>query len=176
MKIYILLILVIIFIYLFLKIMKEGYDAPSLTDTVSKCKNGNKKYIYKNNGLNRWYKQNDIQNIIKNMNNLDFNDNSCSKTIPLKKYHPKKKYFQNGKSNLSNDNIRLMDPCDFYGGVNPITNNKCIENFINQLETEYINNSMNDKKLLSFDDKIYLTVCSAFFVYLLFQVSNKYKL
>lgn len=175
MNLYVLFILVIIFLMLLSFIKKEGYSTATLDDTVSTCNDGSKKYIYKNNGLTHWYNETEIQDILKNINNLDFNDNSCTKTLPLKTFHPKKTYFDYDYSNLSNDNIRLMNPCEFYNGKNPITNNTCIETFINNMENEYINNQENEKKL-SLDDKIYLTICSAFFVYLLFQVSNRYNM
>lgn len=175
MNLYILLFLVIISLILLLFIKKEGYSNPTLTDTISTCNDGTKKYIYKNNGLSHWYTQTEIQNLLKNMNSLDFNDNSCTKTLPLKRFNPKKIYLQYNYSNLSNDNIRLMNPCEFYNGKNPITNNTCIETFINNMENEYINNEENEKKL-SLDDKIYLTICSAFFVFLLFQASNKHNM
>jgi hypothetical protein len=164
----------------------------SLIDTNKNIKHNNETYplsIYKNIQLNRWYDTNDVSEIIKNMNKIEitntkiwniYNDNHH----PLKRYHDysvipsssstKKVPFQ--QTYLSNDNIRLMDACDFKGGNNFVTDKQCIESFISKLENDYIEEENNKQSELSLDDKIYLTICSAAFVYLLFKLSDKYNM
>jgi hypothetical protein len=147
--------------------------------------------VYKNNQLNRWYDTVDVSEIIKNMNQINLTEKrerllNNENYDPLSRYHDNstvpsnsttdKKTLSREEFYLSEDNIRLMDACDFYGGQNPITNKTCIESFISKLENEYIENEQNNKNELSLDDKIYLTICSAGFVYLLFKFSNKYNL
>jgi hypothetical protein len=145
--------------------------------------------IYKNNNLNRFYTSSDLSDIIQNMNNINLSDESyqylgLNNNYPLKRYHTdsltpnssstlKVPY---AKTYLSNDNIRLMDACDFYNGKNPITAKECVETFISKLENDYIEEQNNKPSQLSLDDKIYLTICSAGFVYLLFKFSDKYNL
>ncbi len=164
----------------------------SLIDTNQTIKNINKTYpitIYKNTQLNRWYNTNDVSEIIKNMNKIELNNSSIQwlsydELYPLKRYHDdstvpssfstNKVPFQ--KTYLYTDNIRLMDACDFKGGTNPVTGKKCIETFISKLENDYIEEKNKKQTELSLDDKIYLTICSAGFVYLLFKLSNKYNL
>ncbi len=187
-KLYILLILVILVIIFLLFIIndKEGYETPTITYT-GKCNNGKDLFLYKNNGLNRWYDSVEVNNILNNIKNIDLSRtllNTCMTVNPLKRFHnnstiPDSQSINKipfGNTNLSTDNIRVMDSCDFYDGYNPITGKKCIETFVANLENDYMNKEINKERSLSFDDKIYLTICSGLFVFLLFKASNKYNL
>jgi hypothetical protein len=182
MKLYILfliLLIILFFIVFFIK-SKEGYTEPSIIDLNTQC-NGSQLYSYKNNGLNRWYTNTDVSNILTNIINTSFDLNKCLIVNPLKRFHKKDQIPNSqsiekvpfGNTNLSVDNIRLMDACDFYSGYNPITQQKCIETFINDLEKDY---TKEYQKQLSYDDKIYLTICSALFVGLIFSLSQKYNI
>jgi hypothetical protein len=190
-NIYILLFLVIVIIsFMFLlnknREIKEGYETPTITYS-GKCNNGEELKLYKNDGLNRWYDTLDFKDVLNKIKTTSFTDEvKCMKVLPLKRYHNNssepniqtinKVPFDN--TNLSTDNIRLMDACDFYTGYNPITGSKCIETFINNLEDkengETVKNSM--ERELSFDDKMYLTICSALLVVLLFKASDKFNI
>jgi hypothetical protein len=186
MKLYILLFFITLIVILLFINYKEGYQTPTITYT-GKCNNGKDLNIYKNNGLNRWYNQTDTTDILNNIKNVDFSNtikNECITVNPLKRFHndsnePNSQSINKipfGNTNLSTDNIRLMDACDFYNGYNPVTGKQCIETFMNSLENEYVTKEMETQKKLSFDDKMYLTICSGLFVFLLFKASNKYNL
>jgi hypothetical protein len=187
-NIYILFVLFVLLIFislLFILKKREGYNSPTLSYS-GKCNDGKDMEIYKNDGLNRWYNDEDTKELLDNIKKMNFDNinNNCKTVNPLKRFHnnsinPDSNTINKiplGNTNLSTDNIKLMDACDFYDGYNPVTEKKCIENFMANLENEYMNKETNKEKQLSLDDKIYLTICSALFVFLIFKASNKYNM
>jgi hypothetical protein len=75
--------------------------------------------------------------------------------------------------------IGAIPPCQFQNGVNPVTNQKCGESFVNYSDSEYDNNFIydNNKKKKEKDaiESVYLTGIMVFGLYLIYCFMKKTK-
>ena len=83
-----------------------------------------------------------------------------------------------GTAWVATSDIGVIPPCQFQNGLNPVTNQKCGESFINYSDSKYDNNFIYDNKKKKDKDAIesvYLTGIMVFGLYLIYCFMKKTK-
>jgi hypothetical protein len=162
--------------------MREGLAGVQLgTPQNTVCSNKKKMSSYLNSNVNRFYNTQDAQSILSKMFAINLTSkktHSCVTTTPRARVHTNSnvpatnttyKYNAGVNVNLSQDNVRIMDACDFSTGVNPIDGKRCIETMENM---EYA--PLEHLKMTN-GDKAYLATTSIVLVGVLFLASLRLK-
>lgn len=127
---------------------------------------GTKFSIVKNTAIDKYYNPEYLMDLTQGLNNVDLKTpiETCTRIKKpfindiqkIKSKNPDEYY-------LSDDNIYLMDPCDFYDGINPLTNKVCTNNVIESMQNFKMTRS----------DKGYLMAFTLLIVGILFNANYK---
>jgi hypothetical protein len=156
-------------------LIKENIAQPFFNQTNNTCYNdiSYSQMEYTNTGVNKWTGSNYILDYMKLQKNIDLGSqtikNECTDIdiTTLKNIPADLKNSGSANIKLSNDNIRLMSPCDFTTNINPVTRTQCLETMANINEPTY-----SSTKMTNFE-KGYLAAFTILIVGILYKANHK---